>query len=140
MLPFALIVIGLAAASFVRKHDVDDTPKVPALSASQIAENQRIAELNKQEAIVQDRVHSVWTAKNTLDVARRKSAALHSTYDGKQLSVAMRNAVDAQYKVADEEISTADANLRAWRNAFDTEFAKFQKLGGKMDYQSQLPR
>jgi hypothetical protein len=140
MLPFALIIIGLAAASFVSRSNDDSKPKEPALSASQVAENQRISELNKLEIIVQDRVRSCWTAKNAVDAAKRKSAILHNTYDGKQLSQSMRSAVDAQYKVADEEILTAQANLNGWRTAFDTEFAKYQKLGGKMDYQSQLPR
>jgi hypothetical protein len=140
MLPFALIVIGLAAASFLQKTDVDTKPKEPVLSASQIAENQRIAQLNNAEAIVQDRVRSVRIAKNAVDAGRRKSAALHNTYDGKTLSAAMRNAVDAQYKVVDEEIAAAEANLNAWRNAFDIEFAKYEKLGGKVDYRSQLPR
>jgi DNA-directed RNA polymerase subunit RPC12/RpoP len=140
MLPFALIVIGLAAATFVRNSDSDGKPTEPTLSASQVAENKRIAELNKLEIIVQDRVRSCWNAKNAVDVARRKSAVLHNTYDGKQLSPGMRSAVDAQYKVADEEIATAQSNLGAWRTAFDTEFGKYQKLGGKVDYQSQLPR
>jgi hypothetical protein len=139
-LPFALIVVGLAAATFVRNRDVDTRPNEPVLSASQVAENQRIAELNKAEAIVQDRVRSVWTAKTAADTARRNSAALHNTYDGKSLSQGMRSAVDAKYKLADEEIATADANLIAWRNTFDREFEKYQKLGGKMDYRSQLPR
>jgi hypothetical protein len=139
-LPFALIVIGLAAAKFVGNSDADTKPKEPVLSEAQVAENQRIAELNKSEAIVQDRVRSCWNAKSALDIARRKSAALHNTYDGKQLSPGTRTAVDAQYKVADEEIATAQANLNAWRTAFDTEYGKYQKLGGKVDYQSQLPR
>lgn len=115
MLPFGLIALGLAAASFVRNRDVDSRPKEPTWSAAQVAENQRIAELNKTEIIILDRVRSVWAAKANVDSAKRKSAILHSTYDGKQLSPAMRNAVDARYKLADEEIEAAQATLNAWR-------------------------
>lgn len=140
LLPFILIVVGLAAASLVRKSDAEPKPKSSALSASEIAESQRIEALNQIEAIVRDRVHSVWTAKTAVDNARRNSAALHSVYDGKQLSDATRRAVDARYKVADEEIETAEAAMNGWKNAFETEYGKYQKLGGKTDYRSQLPR
>jgi hypothetical protein len=96
--------------------------------------------LNKTEIIILDRVRSVWAAKANVDSAKPKSAILHSTYDGKQLSPAMRNAVDARYKLADEEIEAAQATLNAWRRTFDRDYANYQKLGGKVDYQSQLPR
>jgi hypothetical protein len=139
-LPFIFIAIALATARFVRNQDSQAGPKQPIITEAQIAENQRIAELNKADAIVQDRVRNVWAAKTALDTAKAKSANWHRTYDGKQLSEGTRKAVDAQFKVAEEEIATADANLNAWRRSFDTEYQKYQKLGGKIDYTSQLPR
>jgi hypothetical protein len=139
-LPFVLIGLALATASFIRKQDSQSKPKEAVLSEAQIAENQRIVQLNKADMIVQDRVRSVWTAKTALDNAKRKSVILHNSYDGKQMSEGMRNAVNAQYKVADEEVATADANFQAWRRYFDTAYQNYQKLGGKIDYQSQLPR
>jgi hypothetical protein len=139
MLPFVLIAVGLATASFVRKHDSQAKPTDTVLSTTQTAENERIAALNQAELVVQDRVKSIWTAKSALDAATRKRTVLHSTYDGKQLGPAMRNAVDAQYKVADEEVLAAEANLNGWRKTFDSVYETFQKYGGKVDYTSQLP-
>ena len=139
-LPFALIVIGLAAASLVRKQDTNPRPTEAASSATQAAESQRVAALNQADLIVQDRVKSVWKSKNAVDAVARKRTALHQTYDGKQMSQPMRNAVEAQYKVAEEEIEAAQANLNGWRRAFDTAYESYKKYGGLSDYQSQLPR
>lgn len=139
-LPFVFIALALGVAHYVRSQDTDTRPKHPIMTEAQIAENQRIAELNKADAIVQDRVRNVLAAKYALDAAKAKSANWHRTYDGKQLSEGTRRAVESQFKVFEEEIATADANLNAWRRTFDTEYQKYQKLGGKIDYASQLPR
>ncbi|MGZ4964748.1 MAG: hypothetical protein ACXWBP_03150 [Limisphaerales bacterium] len=140
LLPFALIVVGLAAASLVRKQDTNTRPAESVPSATQAAESQRLAALNQADLIVQDRVKSVWKSKNVVDAAIRKRTALHQAYDGKQMSQSMRNAVDAQYKLAEEEIEAAQANLNGWRRAFDTSYENYKKYGGTIDYQSQLPR
>src|SRR4051794_13993019 len=139
-LPFVLIALGLAAASFVRNQDSHPKSTDATLTATQNAENQRIAALNQADVIVQDRVKSVWKSKNAVDAAQRKRAALHQMYDGKQMSQGMRNAVDAQYKLVEEEIEAAQSNLNGWRRAFDTAYETYKKYGGVIDYQSQLPR
>lgn len=138
-IPFLLIGLGLAAASFVRNHD-SSKPNESVASPTQAAEKERIAALNQADLIVQDRIKSVWNSKNALDATARQRAALHQMYDGKQMSQGMRNAVDAKYKVADEEIEAAQANLNGWRKSFDTAYENYRKYGGAIDYQSQLPR
>lgn len=139
LLPFGLIIVGLAAASFVRNLD-SSKPNDAAVSETQTAESQRVAALNQADLIVQDRVKSVWQSKTALDAVVRKRTALHQMYDGKQMSPGMRNAVDAQYKVADEEFETAESNFNGWRKSFDSAYETYRKYGGLIDYQSQLPK
>jgi hypothetical protein len=139
-LPFILIGVGLAAASFVRNQDTNPKRDEAVATATQAAETQRIAALNQADVIVQDRVKSVWKSKSAVDAAGRKRAAIHQMYDGKQMSLAMRRAVDAQYRVADEEVEAAQANLNGWRHAFDSAYESYKKYGGTIDYLSQLPR
>ncbi|MDB6056317.1 MAG: hypothetical protein JWO95_161 [Verrucomicrobiales bacterium] len=140
LLPFVVIAVGLAAASFVRNQDSRPKSNDATVTATQAAESQRIGALNQADVIVQDRVKSVWKSKNALDAAMRKRAALHQMYDGKQMSQGMRNAVDAQYKVVEEEVEAAQSNFNGWRRAFDTAYETYKKYGGAIDYQSQLPR
>lgn len=137
--PFLLIGAGLAAASFVRNHDSSKASETVA-SPAQAAESERMAALNQADLVVQDRVKSVWKSKNAADTAIRNRTALHQMYDGKQMSPGMRNAVDARYKVADEELEAAQANLNGWLKSFDTAYETYRKYGGTIDYQSQLPK
>ena len=45
-----------------------------------------------------------------------------------------------RYKAADDEVASSQAASATAKNNFDAAFARYQQLGGKTDYRSQIAR
>jgi len=142
LVPFLIIVGLLIGANALRKSDPpDDPPKIPRAVEQPVAADEwnKMTELGQVDQAVQFRLRSTAVAKAGLLEAERARDALHHTYKGAQLDSLSYQTVTRQYAEADRLISARQHQYEVARQSFEAAFQKYQEMGGKVDYRSQLP-
>jgi len=112
----------------------------PALAADhhETSKTEVSPELQKVEQAVISQVRAVQAATQRRNTATQNRDLLHQTYKGKNLPQAQYSAVMQRYKAADDEIANSEAALTVAKNNFEAAFLRYQQLGGKTDYRSQI--
>jgi len=115
LVPFLILGALWAGASFVNKNFGNPAPPAPgpAVQADPGA-FQRMTDLTKADEAVRAEMQTVAMAKTALARAERRGVG--------------------------EQVAEKQRNLTIAQNQFDTAYANYQKLGGKVDYRSQLSR
>ncbi len=96
--------------------------------------------LAQAEQRVQALFQAAVTARGQAVAAEQSRDNLHMTYKGKNLPNAQYKAVMVRYAAADAEVNRTQQAAQAAALSFDAAVAEYQRLGGKVDYSSRLPR
>jgi hypothetical protein len=125
--PFLIIGALLAGAAYARKHfsSSSDAAPVPVVQADPGAW-QHITELNKADMAVRAQIVAVKAAHNNVAGFER-------------LRASMATAEPYRRQAAERQLQEAQRKLEHERRRFDEVYAKYQQLGGSVDYRSQLP-
>jgi hypothetical protein len=129
--PFLIIGVLLAGAVVVKKKlgdapAPDDAPAAPVVQADPEAW-QRSADLMKAELAVKDQMKVVTAAHTKADMAER-------------LRQQVQNQEPFQRKSIEAQAQAAQKELEAARRQFDRAYDLYHKLGGTVDYRSQLKK
>jgi hypothetical protein len=125
--PFLVVGMLLAGAAFV-KNKLGE-PSAPVATPTVEADPQawqKMTDLAKADQAVRDRMSEVAAAQATLATAKRVRE-----------SVAHMDPM--QQRGADQQVRRAEATLSAVRKQFDAALTCYQRLGGTVDYRSQIP-
>ncbi len=140
LIPFIVIALGLVAARAAKRHqEANPTEVRPTQPQVEAGTWDKMEELTRADQQMPAYVQAVRTAKARVDLAVRTRDALHNTYRGQNLDTASFQLVMARYEAADKEVNNSQQSLNATRQLFNQAYTKYQGLGGKVDYQSQLP-
>jgi hypothetical protein len=125
--PFLIVAVLLAGAVFVKKNFGSPAAPVPELVVQpEPGAWNRMTELTKADEAVRAEIQEVTVARSLLASAQRMQLRLQSG--------------DAmQRKGAADQVEAKQRLLAAAQKRFQTAFANYQKLGGKVDYRAQLP-
>jgi hypothetical protein len=126
LIPFVLVAGALVAASLAGRHEPAPAPAAAGVAVDPDALG-RLTNLTRADQLVQERLAAVNRATAACQTAEKNEAALRSQRRG------------AAGPAADQAVKRAHQALANARKDFDTAFAQYQKLGGTIDYQRQLP-
>ena len=142
LVPFVLVGGLLFGASLLRKSSADEPTAIPRAVAIPVGSDawKKMTDLGQVEQAVQYRLQAVIAAKRTLLQAQSQATALHDQYHGMTLGSGTYAMVMKQMDDLQKRVSVAQNQVNAEENAFRTSYELYQKLGGKVDYNSQLPQ
>jgi hypothetical protein len=134
LIPFLLVGGLLLGASILRKRGGDDTGRVtaPVTQADPGAWN-KMADLARADQVVQRQLRNLIAYNAAAVQAARDDAQVHNQYRNNTEYMTFLTA-------ADRRMNLAQAQLAAARQAFENALLNYQKLGGTVDYRSQMPR
>jgi len=138
--PFAIVAALLVGAKVVKKN-FGDEPAAPAAPVLQADPNacQKMTDLARAEQSVQQQISVVERARAAATSAAKIRDARHAYYHGKTLDKVTYDSVMLQLHADEQAAANAQRFLDAARQIFETDFQKYQKLGGTVDYRRQLP-
>jgi len=128
--PFLILAVLLGGAAFVKNKLAEPSAEVatPAVQADPEAW-QKMTELRKADQAVKDSMKGLATAHANADLAeQRRRQAL------------ARKLEPTDLRTVEDQAQLAQKQLVAARQRFDTANAKYQQLGGTVDYRSQCPK
>ena len=130
LVPFVLVAAALVAASVSARHEA-----APAAAPNGVTVDPHaldtLTDLTRANQLVQDQLAAVNRAFAVCQAAEKKQAETHNLHRGP--------ASAETFQAVDEAARRAHLALANARKEFDKTFALYQKLGGTIDYRSQLP-
>jgi hypothetical protein len=133
----AVLFSGILRRGPERTQEIGDQTQVT--SAPESTKPNTSPELQKAEEAVLSQLKSVRIAYNRVNLAVHTRDQIHDS-GGKTLpSQAAVDAARQRYHASIDEVNRAEAAMAVARSNFEIAFGKYQQLGGKTDYRSQLP-
>jgi DNA-directed RNA polymerase subunit RPC12/RpoP len=131
-IPFVLVAGAVVAASVYNRHDASPAAAVAVPVATPVDANalDKLTDLTRADQVVQEKLAAVAAAAQACQSAEHKQQVARSQHPP---------ANPTTMKAVDAADARAHQALIAARKAFDAAFAQYQKLGGTVDYRSQLP-
>ena len=134
LVPFGIVAALLIGASVVRKK-IGDEPAMPSAPIIQAKPNawQSMTNLARADQLVQDQISRVNRTYGAVKAAERNRASVHAYFHDQATG-------QSGYVAADQTLANAQAALAAARQSFNTAYQNYLQLGGKVDYQRQVPQ
>jgi hypothetical protein len=141
VVPF-VIIAGLLVGAVVLKKNAGEGPAMPAI-APVVGTNpnrwQQMTNQARMEEVMQERLAAVKQSQAAVKAAQQTFNSINARYQGRALDqYAVQNQVK-EVSAANKILTRAQSTFEMERSSFEAAFLEYQKMGGKMDYRSQLP-
>jgi hypothetical protein len=137
--PFLIVGALLAGAIFVKNKFSDQPEQAPAsVAQAPVGGWDKMTALARADQKAQQDVQTVLQAKRALGEAERALAAQQKSYSQARSSDDQQ-AIQAYVQSAQRTEKQAQATYDAYRRQFQADMAAYRKLGGTVDYTSQIP-
>ncbi len=137
--PFLIIGVLLAGAAFVKNKFADEPAAAPApIVQAQPGGWDKMTELARADQKMQQDVQSITQARMNLAGAQRVQETWQKRYDLSRGSDEGQTVL-ASLQSAQQSATLAQNRLNSLRQHFEIDLANYRRLGGNIDYHSQIP-